>query len=198
MTTRKLGEIVLEGNVVRLEPLTTEHVPALCEVALDADLWRWTLARVRTRDDMTRYVEKALAARDAGIGYPFATVERRSGRVVGGTRFQPIEPEHRRLEIGYTFVARAWQRTAVNTEAKYLMMRHAFEVMGMHRVEFKTDVLNATSRNALLRIGAVEEGILREHSITDDGRIRDTIYYSVLEQEWPGVRTMLERRLRDA
>lgn len=195
---KQLDDIVLDGNVVRLEPLTMSHVPALCEVALDPELWRWTLAQVHTRDDMTRYVEKAIALRDAGLGHPFATIERRSGRVVGSTRFQPIEPEHRRLEIGYTFVARPWQRTAVNTEAKYLMMKHAFEVLDMHRVEFKTDVLNATSRNALLRIGAVEEGILREHSIAQDGRIRDTIYYSVLEQEWPDVRAMLERRLRDA
>ena len=198
MSANAPGEIVLEGNVVRLEPLTLAHVAALCEVALDAELWRWTLSRVRTRDDMTRYVQKALDLRERGVGYPFATIDRRSGRVVGSTRFQPIEPEHRRLEIGYTFIAPAWQRTAVNTSAKYLMMQHAFEVMGMHRVEFKTDVLNTRSRSALRRIGATEEGILREHSITEDGRIRDTIYYSVLEQEWPDVRTMLERRLRDA
>ena len=198
MSALDLGEIVLEGSVVRLEPLASSHVPALCEVALDPELWRWTLARVRTRDDMARYVEKALAARDAGIGYPFATIDRRSGRVVGSTRYQPIEREHRRLEIGYTFIGRPWQRTAVNTSAKYLMMKHAFEVLGMHRVEFKTDVLNATSRRALLGIGAIEEAVLREHSITQDGRIRDTIYYSVLEQEWPAVRTMLEGRLRTA
>lgn len=196
MSAADPGDIVLEGNVVRLEPLAPVHLDALCEVALDPALWRWTIAQVRTRDDMTRYVRNALALRDARVGYPFATIERRSGRVIGSTRFQPIEPAHRRLEIGYTFVAPPWQRTAANTEAKYLMMKHALEAMGMHRVEFKTDVLNTKSRAALLRIGAIEEGILREHSITEDGRIRDTIYYSVLEQEWPGVREMLERRLR--
>ena len=193
-----LEDITLDGNVVRLEPLRREHVDALCEVALDPELWRWTLSRVHTREDMERYVERALALREAGSAHPFATIERRSGRVVGSTRFQPIEVEHRRLEIGYTFVARPWQRTAVNTEAKYLMMKHAFEAMNMHRVEFKTDVLNRTSRAALLRIGATAEGVLREHSITADGRIRDTIYYSVLEQEWPDVCAALERRLRDA
>lgn len=195
MSAGPFGEIVLEGSSVRLEPLERAHLPALAEVALDPELWRWTLSLVRTRDDLTRYVEKALALRDAHVGYPFATIERRGGRVIGSTRFQPIEPAHRRLEIGYTFVARPWQRTAVNTEAKYLMMKHAFEAMGMHRVEFKTDVLNTASRTALLRIGATEEGILREHSITEGGRIRDTIYFSVLEQEWPSVRAGLERRL---
>ena len=195
MSPAPFDEIVLEGSTVRLEPLALAHLPALAEVALDPELWRWTLSLVRTADDLTRYVEKALALRDAGVGYPLATIERRSGRVVGSTRFQPIEPAHRRLEIGYTFIARPWQRTAINTEAKYLMMKHAFEVMGMHRVEFKTDVLNTASRTALLRIGATDEGILREHSITDSGRIRDTIYFSVLEQEWPSVRAGLERRL---
>ena len=198
MSAAGMEEIALQGNVVRLEPLQLAHVPALCEVALDPELWRWTLSLVRTRDDMTRYVEKAIALREQRVGYPFATIERRSGRVVGSTRYQPIEPAHRRLEIGYTFVARPWQRSAINTEAKYLMMTHAFEVMRMHRIEFKTDVLNTTSRSALRRIGAIEEGVLREHSITETGRIRDTIYYSVLEHEWPEVRAMLERRLRDA
>ena len=187
--------IVLEGAVVRLEPLTLEHVPLLCEVALDPSLWRWTLSDVRTPADMREYVRTALLRRERGVGYPFATMERATGKVIGSTRYHAIEPAHRRLEIGYTFVAPAWQRTAVNTEAKYLMMRYAFEVLDMHRVEFKTDVLNERSRRALLRIGATEEGVLRGHSIAASGRIRDTIYYSVLAHEWPAVKRALEARL---
>ena len=189
------ADITLEGAFVRLEPLTLEHVTPLCEVALEPDVWRWTLSKVATPDDMRRYVANALRLRERGIGYPFATIERASGRVVGSTRYHAIEPAHRRLEIGYTFVAPAWQRSAVNTEAKYLMLRHAFESLDQHRVEFKTDVLNERSRNALLRIGATEEGVLRGHSITDDGRIRDTIYFSILAPEWPAVKRRLEERL---
>ena len=191
-------DIVLEGHVVRLEPLALAHVGALSEVALDPAIWQWTLSNVRTDEDMRRYVEAALMLRAAGTGYPFVTVERTSGRVIGSTRYHAIEPAHRRLEIGYTFVAPAWQRSAVNTEAKYLMLRDAFETRGMHRVEFKTDVLNTRSRNALLRIGAKEEGVLRGHAITDSGRIRDSVYYSVLSDEWPSVRAALEEKLRVA
>ena len=189
------SSLVLEGSVVRLEPLTHDHVPALCEVGLVPELWRWTLANVRDPDDMRRYVEAALAMRRAGTGYPFATIERSSGRVVGSTRYCAVEPGHRRVEIGYTFVAPAWQRTAINTEAKLLMMRHAFEVLGMNRVEYKTDVLNTKSRDALLRIGAREEGTLRSHAITDTGRVRDSVYFSVLSSEWPDVRAKLEEKL---
>lgn len=187
--------ITLEGAVVRLEPLSMEHVTPLCDVALEPDVWRWTLSNVRTAEDMRRYVERALHSRERGIGYPFVTIERATGAVVGSTRYHAIEPDHRRLEIGYTFVAPAWQRTAVNTEAKYLMLRHAFEGLGMNRVEFKTDVLNRRSRDALLRIGATEEGVLRGHSITENGRIRDTIYYSILAPEWPETKRRLEERL---
>jgi RimJ/RimL family protein N-acetyltransferase len=188
--------LVLEGQAGRLEPLTAAHVTALSEVGLDPELWAWTVSLVRTEDDMRRYVEAALAARAAGTAYPFATVERASGRVVGTTRYCAIEPEHRRLEIGYTFVAPSYQRTAINTEAKYLMLRHAFDVLGMNRVEFKTDVLNTKSRNALLGIGAMEEGVLRAHVITETGRVRDTIYFSILSDEWPRVRDRLEARMR--
>ncbi len=190
--------LVLEGQAVRLEPLTQGHVPALSEVGLDAGLWAWTVSMVRTEADMRRYVEAALAARAAGTAYPFATVERASDRVVGTTRYCAIEPEHRRVEIGYTFVAPQYQRTVVNTEAKYLMLRHAFDVLGMNRVEFKTDVLNAKSRNALLGIGATEEGVLRAHVVTETGRVRDTIYFSILSDEWPRVRARLEARMRRA
>ncbi len=187
---------LLEGDHVRLEPLTREHIPALVEIGLDPELWRWTTTRAETPEDMVRYVEAALAEAAAGRAFPFATVERSSRRVVGSTRFGVVDPGNRRVEIGWTWLARPWQRSAVNTEAKFLMLRHAFEAMGCIRVELKTDVLNQRSRTAILRLGAVEEGILRHHVIVEGGRIRDTVYYSILAGEWPGVKRRLEERLR--
>jgi RimJ/RimL family protein N-acetyltransferase len=139
---------------------------------------------------MKAYVEAALADRAA---LPFITVERASGRLVGTTRFGNITPEHRRVEIGWTFIAAGWQRTGLNTEAKYLMFRHAFETWGCNRVELKTSAVNYRSRTAILRLGAMQEGILRRHMINDDGTIRDTVYYSVIAEEWPNVKAHLER-----
>ena len=154
--------------------------------------------QVRTADDLTAYIALALAERDAGRALPFATVDRATGRVIGSTRYMAIEPTHRRVEIGSTWLGRAWQGTAANTEAKYLMLRHAFETLGCVRVELKTDALNERSRAAIRRIGAREEGTLRQHMITVSGRIRDTVYYSVLDSEWPEIKAELERRLRAA
>lgn len=185
----------LIGTTIRLEPLVPDHIPGLCAVGLDPELWRWTTSHVIDAADIERYVYHALHMRDEGSAIPFATIEQASGRVVGSTRFAAIARPFRRAEIGWTWVARPWQRTAVNTEAKYLMLRHAFESEGCNRVEFKTDVLNQASRNALLRIGAREEGTLREHVITERGRVRDTVYFSILAREWPEVKAMLERRL---
>lgn len=187
--------VTLEGSVARLEPLTLEHLSGLTNVGLDGELWRWTLAVNQTPGDMRAYVEAALAAAAAGTEVPFATIERSSGRVIGSTRYLSIEPYHRRLEIGYTWIAPAWQRTAVNTEAKLLMLTHAFNVLGALRVEFKTDSLNARSRAALLGIGATEEGTMRNHLVTDSGRRRHSVYFSVIEEEWPRVRQHLESRL---
>ncbi|MEM8601209.1 MAG: GNAT family N-acetyltransferase [Bacteroidota bacterium] len=194
------SSLTLEGDHVRLEPLTLGHLDALCEVGLDPELWRWTSSDVRDRAGMQAYIETALKGQRRGRMRPFATVHRASGRVVGSTRFGNIVPEHRRAEIGWTWVARPWQRTAVNTEAKWLMLRHAFSegafgTPGCQRVEIKTDVLNARSRKAILRLGATEEGVLRQHVITATGRTRDTIYYSILADEWPRVEAALRARL---
>lgn len=186
----------LEGTTVRLEPLTPEHLPGLVEVGLDPRLWRWTLNLIETADDMRAYVQAALDEAAAGREVPFATVEQATGRVVGSTRYLSIEPHHRRLEIGYTWVAPPWQRTAVNTEAKLLMLGHAFDRLGALRVEFKTDSLNDQSRRALAGIGAVEEGTFRNHMISQGGRRRHSTYFSVIEEEWPAVRELLETRLR--
>jgi N-acetyltransferase len=148
--------------------------------------------------DMEEYVALALAERDAGTAIPFAQVETSAGRVVGSTRLANIDRVHARAEIGWTWLGRAWQRTAINTEAKLLLFTHAFEVMGCHRVELKTDVLNAQSRRAILRLGAVQEGIFRRHKITESGRARDTVYFSVIAEEWPAVREGLRARLEQA
>ncbi|MBV9773232.1 MAG: GNAT family N-acetyltransferase [Gemmatimonadetes bacterium] len=185
----------LAGRHVRLEPLSLAHVDALCEVGLDPELWRWTLTLIRTPEEMRDFVETALREQAAGVSLPFATVDAATGRVIGSTRFGNVSREHRRVEIGWTWVARPWQRTPANTEAKYLMLRHAFETLGCVRVELKTDALNARSRAAILRIGAREEGILRRHMISQGGRMRDTVYFSVLDDEWPGVRAALEAKL---
>jgi len=181
-------EPVLEGRHVRLEPLTLGHHAALCEVGFDEALWRWIPIKVSTPEGMRAYIETALSGKAAGHMFPFATVEKSSGRVIGSTRYMNIDRPNRRVEIGSTWISPPWQRTVVNTEAKYLMFKYAFEELGCIRVELKTDALNEKSRNAILRIGAKEEGIFRKHVICDDGRVRDSVYFSVIESEWPGVK----------
>jgi len=190
-----VAPVVLVGRFVRLEPLTLSHHLPLCEVGLDPEIWRWTTAVVHTSGDMRAYIEEALRWQAEGTALPFATVALAAGRPVGSTRFANIDRDHRRVEIGWTWIGRPWQRTAVNTEAKYLMLRHAFETWYCLRVEFKTDALNEVSRRAILRLGAREEGILRNHMITESGRVRDTVYYSIIADEWPGVKARLERWL---
>lgn len=178
--------------MVRLEPMTPGHCAALSEVGLDPEIWRFTVAMVRTPADMRDYMESGLKTVRDGTGVPFVTIARESGRVVGSTRFGNYDPANHRIEIGWTWIAKPWQRTALNTEAKYLMLSHAFEELGCVRVELKTDVLNEPSRRAILRIGAREEGVLRKHTLMWTGRYRDSIYYSVLDDEWPAVKARLE------
>ena len=189
--------VTLEGSIVRLEPVRRDHAELFWDAAKDnlEDIFRWIPYAMKTREDFRTVIDKAFAEQERGESVVFATVERSSGRVVGSTRFMNIDRANRRVEIGSTWIAPAWQRTAVNTEAKYLMLRHAFEVWGCMRVELKTDALNQKSRNAIVRIGAKEEGTLRRHLVTWTGRVRDTVYFSILEDEWPTVRTALEARL---
>lgn len=192
----QIQPVVLDGRFVRLDPLSPEHLGPLLEIGLDPELWRWTAGVVRNPKEMEDYIRTALAEQAQGRSLPFATVHRPSGRTVGSTRFGNIDRENRRVEIGWTWIGRPWQRTAVNTEAKHLMLRHAFEVWDCLRVEFKTDRLNEQSRRALLRIGAKEEGMLRSHMITATGRVRDSVYFSIIAAEWPEVRARLEEKLR--
>jgi len=187
----------LQGSVVRLEPVRQEHAELFWEVAKNdlEEVFRWIPYPMKTREDFQRLIDKAFAEKGRGESVVFATVEQNSDRVIGSTRFMNIDRVNRRVEIGSTWIAPAWQRTGVNTEAKYLMLRHAFEVWKCMRVELKTDALNQKSRNAILRIGAKEEGTLRSHLLTWSGRVRDTVYFSILDNEWPEVKVTLEARL---
>jgi len=189
--------VTLEREAVRLVPLSREHIPLLWEAAKNdlADIFRWMPYRVQNYADVEQMVLKALDEQNRGLSLPFATVERTSGTVVGSTRFMNIDAPNRRVEIGSTWIAPAWQRTAINTEAKYLMLSHAFDQWGCIRVELKADALNMKSRNAILRIGAKEEGTLRHHMITHSGRLRDTVYFSILKFEWPHVRCRMAEKI---
>jgi len=190
-----VSPLVLEGVHVRLEPLSNGHLEGLAQVGLEEELWRWIPAPVRTQAEMAAYIETALDEQARGVSLPFAIVEKATGRPVGSTRYGNIDRTHHRMEIGWTWVARHYQRTAVNTEAKYLLLKHAFETLGCMRVELKTDSLNERSRAAILRIGAREEGIFRNHMITSSGRIRHTVYFSIIDSEWPAVKMRLESKL---
>ena len=189
--------VTLEGPSVRLEPIRPDHAQQFWLVAkndLD-DIFRWIPYSMKTPEDFQKLIDKAFDEQKRGESVVFATVERSSGKVVGSTRFMNIDRVNRRVEIGSTWIAPAWQRTVINTEAKYLMIRHAFEVWGCFRLELKTDALNLKSRNAILRIGAKEEGTLRRHLLTSTGRVRDTVYFSILDSEWPEAKAKLESRL---
>ena len=195
--SRRLAPVTLEGSVVRLEPLTLLHLAPLSEVAFDEALWRYSATPpVRNPAELKGYIQSALSDAASGLAHPFATVHRPTSRVVGSTRFGNYVPEHRRVEIGWTWVARRWQRSAVNTEAKYLMLGYAFDVLECIRVEFKTDDRNEQSRRALIRLGAVEEGRFRNHMITAGGEVRHTAWFSITAEEWPTIRRRLEDAMR--
>ncbi|GAB4481265.1 MAG: GNAT family protein [Anaerolineales bacterium] len=189
----RVRHVTLRGKVVRLEPLSLAHVPDLCEVGLDDDIWRYMLyGWVRTPQDMQRWVESMLALQEQGSDLPFAVIHLASGRAIGATRYLEIRPADRGLEIGGTWYGKAYQRTAVNTESKYLLLKHAFEDLGCIRVQFKTDLRNVRSQQAIERLGAVKEGIFRNHRILPDGTIRHSVYYSIVAEEWPSVKERLE------
>lgn len=192
-----LQSTTLEGSVVRLETLGLHHEPDLLKAALDGNLYTTTITVVPGPDTVKDYLNKAKEEYRAGRSLPFVIVVRDHNQVVGTTRFMNIEPLHHRVEIGSTWIAPSWQRTAVNTETKLLMLTHAFEVWGCYRVEFKTDVLNSQSRRAIERLGAKEEGVLRRHMIMPDGRVRDSVYYSIVDHEWLAVKhNLLTQRSR--
>jgi RimJ/RimL family protein N-acetyltransferase len=188
----KIEPVTLRGTKVRLEPLAQEHVAGLARVGLDPELWRWIPTAVTSVEEMRDYVATALDEQRRGVSLPFAIVDQASGEPIGSTRYGNIERAHRRLEIGWTWYATAFQRGPANTEAKLLLLSHAFDALGANRVELKTDFLNEKSRKAIARIGAMQEGVFRKHLITASGRVRDTVYFSIIDSEWPAVKARLE------
>lgn len=191
----QIQPVTLEGARVRLEPLALKHADALAEFGLDRALWEYRPDLVSTRDGMRKYVETILDRQAAGTEVGFATIEKESGAVAGSTRFMDIDARNRSVEIGGTFIDPRWQRTYVNTEAKYLMLRHAFEAWGCVRVCLKTDSLNDRSHQAILRLGAKPEGMLRNHMIMPGGRLRHSLYFSIIDSEWAAVKARLEGKL---
>lgn len=192
----QINPLTLEGKYVRLAPLKLSYLPELYEAASDESLWLWTTNIIENREDALRYIETALGEFERKVSLPFVTIEKSSGKVIGSTRFGNLDAAHRKAEIGWTWVNPKWQRTNINTEAKLLMLTHAFETWKCVRVELKTDVLNEQSRKAILRLGAKEEGVLRRHLITDAGRFRDTVYFSIIDSEWQTVKADLQSKLR--
>lgn len=194
----QIQPLTLEGSRVRLEPLTLGHVGALTQFGLNPNLWQYRPDMVSTREGMRKYVETILERQAAGTEVGFVTIEKQSGAIAGSTRFMDIDARNHSVEIGGTFIDPRWQRTYVNTEAKYLMLRHAFEAWGCVRVCLKTDSLNDRSHQAILRLGAKAEGMLRNHMIMPGGRLRHSLYFSIIDSEWPMVKARLEEKLNGA
>ncbi|WP_251880035.1 GNAT family protein [Achromobacter sp. Marseille-Q4954] len=198
MTSPRLQPVTLAGEVVRLEPLTASHAEPLAQVGLHPELWRLQPEPVQTLDDMQRYVDRALAGQRDGNCLPFVIVRQDNGQVIGATRYMDIALAHKRLEIGGTWLTPASQRSGANTEAKFLLLQHAFETIGIMRIVFKTELSNMQSRQAILRIGGVEEGVFRKHLIAQSGRARDMVYFAILDEDWPAVKARLLMRMRRA
>lgn len=190
-----IGPMRLHGRFVRLEPLSHEHLAGLAEAGADRSIWEWYPARFDTPAAMKTWCDEALGLAEAGNAVPFTIFDGSGATVIGSSRFAAIDRSHRRAEIGWTWLTPRAQRTPANTEAKFLMLRVAFEQWGLIRVEFKTDSLNARSRAALARIGATEEGTFRNHMVTQDGRIRHSVYFSITDAEWPSVKERLQQQL---
>jgi len=189
--------VTLTGKVVRLEPLSEAHIRSLALAGQDESIWKYMLyADLTSEESMMAWVRDMLGRQQTGTDLPFAVIHMASGRVAGATRYLEMRPPHRSLEIGGTWYAPEFQRTAVNTECKYLMLKYAFEEMKCSRVQFKADVRNEQSIRAIERLGAVREGVLRNHYILQDGTFRDSIYFSILDREWPATKILLEERLK--
>jgi RimJ/RimL family protein N-acetyltransferase len=185
--------VTLEGRHVRLEPLDLDrHWHGLRAVGREAELWRFTAQQPRTDDELRQYLERALEERSRGVSVPFATIQRAGGRVAGSTRFCNIVREWKRVEVGFTWLGSEFQRSALNTEAKYLMMRHAFEHWGVMRLELKTSLTNLKSQAAMRRLGLVEEGTFRKWMYNGDGTPRDVVFFSCIDDEWPAMKARLE------
>lgn len=191
-----MTQITLTGTTVELQPLLHEHKAALLDAAADGELWNLKVTNVPGPDTVDKYIDTALAGRDAGTVIAFTIVRRDSGQVVGSTRFWKVDRVNRKLEIGHTWLAQSTQKSAVNTESKLLLLTYAFEVLDCVRVQFTTDELNEKSRAAILRLGAVQEGIVRHERIMPDGRKRNSVRFSIIDSEWPQVKAALQAKLQ--
>jgi N-acetyltransferase len=187
--------MMLEGRFIRLIPLSLSHHKQLCAIGLEPALWQHTTIQVQTPDEMLRYIQTALNSQAAGSALPFVIILQATSEIVGTTRYHSIVREHQRLEVGFSWVGILWQRSPVNTEAKYLLLKHAFEKEQCQRVEFKADSQNERSCQALLRIGARQEGILRQYMRSPHKGVRDVALFSIIDAEWPQVKARLEQRL---
>lgn len=193
-----ISPITLTGRIIRLEPLSESHCLDLAEVGLDERIWKYMLyGKIQTYEQMFAWVKELLKLQSMGTDLPFAVVSLRSGKAIGATRYLNIEPEHRHLEIGGTWYGIDYQGKGVNTEAKYLLLSFAFENLGCVRIQLKTDARNLRSQRAIERLGATKEGVLRQHIITPEGYLRDSVYYSILDREWPAVKERLEELLQE-
>ena len=190
------GEIQLEGELVSLVPLQDLHKNDLLAAAADGSLWELWYTSVPSDKNIDNYIQEALRQKDTKAGYPFAVFHKPSGKFIGSTRYCNAATEHRRLEIGYTWYAKSFQRTGVNTECKFLLLKHAFEYMNCIAVEFKTNFHNFKSRTAISRLGAKQDGILRNHRINPDGSYRDSVVFSITNHEWPNVKRTLDYEMK--
>ncbi len=192
----KIEPVTLIGRLIRLEPISESHVADLASMGLDPDIWRlMRYGEMRSADDIRAWVLHLLELEKRGTDLPFAVIHHELNRAIGATRFLNIDPANDSLEIGGTWYAKEFQGTGVNPEAKYLLLRHAFETLDCRRVQFKADARNLRSQKAIERLGAVKEGVLRQHMVLPDGTVRDSVFYSILAQEWPQVKSDLERRI---
>ena len=188
--------IILEGTHVRLEPLCRLHKEGLCKAIADGELWNLHVTLVPHISNIDVFIDNALQAFKSQDGLTFVTIDKKSNTIAGSTRFMKTNLPHKKVEIGFSFLGKSWQRTRINTEAKLLMLTHAFEILNLNRVELITDYLNTRSREAILRIGAKQEGILRNHMIMPDGRVRDSVLYSIIKNEWTGTKSHLSFKLK--
>jgi len=193
--TKELGPVTLTGKHIRLEPLRREHARALLAVAQRPEIWTWMSARPMTPESMEAWIAEALGAQEHGLEYPFTVIQAAGDRVVGSTRYMEVQAASKGVEIGWTWYAPKTWGTVVNPEAKYLLLRHAFEAWGAIRVQLKTDLKNVRSQAAIKKLGAKEEGILRSHRFRRDGTIRDSVIFSIIREEWPAVKAALEERI---
>lgn len=191
----KIEKVILESEYVRLEPLNKDHKVGLCEAVSDGELWNLFVTNVPHEDEIDSFMKTAISEYESGEGLTFTIIDKITNKIVGSTRFLKANLSHKRVEIGNTFIRKSYQKSRINTEAKMLMLSHAFEKLGLNRVELVTDYLNSPSRDSILRLGAKQEGILRNHMVMPDGRVRDSVWYSIIKNEWPGVKQNLYSKL---